>query len=217
MNNFIINSFIYNNYNTIDSIYKYIKLKSKLTIEFNDIKIELTKLIKNNIIFFHNKNYKLSNEGNVILNDNKYYYSKIIIKLLKKYSKKYTIYTLKKIRLEQQKLRLYLINNKTHKCILCDKKLPLCLLETAHIKPHYLLSSCEKNNVNIVEFMCRYCHNLYDNGYLGINNGILCISKFLNDSFDLKYNSKIILSYNIHNSKYFDFQYKYIFKNERLI
>jgi hypothetical protein len=212
MNNFIINSFIYNNYNTIDSIYKYIKLKSKLIIEFNDIKNELNNLIKNKILLFDSNNYQLTEKGSIILNDHIYYYAIYIINFLKKYSKKYTIYTLKKIRLEQKKLRLYLINNKKHQCILCDKKLPLCLLETAHIKPHCLLSSCEKNNVNIVEFMCRYCHNLYDNGYLGINNGILCISKFLNDSFDLKYNSKIILSYNIHNNKYFDFQYRYIFK-----
>ena len=212
MNNYIINSFIHNNTNTINDIFAYIKLKSNSTIELNDIKNELNYLIRNKIIVINSNNYELTEKGNIILNDHKYYYAKYIINFFKKYSKKSIIYSLKKQRLEQQKLRLYLINNKNHQCILCDKKLPLCLLETAHIKPHCIISSYEKNDNNIVEFMCRYCHSLYDNGYLGINKGVLCVSKFLYDYYDIKYNNKDIISYNQHNSKYFDFQYKYIFR-----
>ena len=81
----------------------------------------MTKLIKNNIIFFNNKNYELSNEGNVILNDHKYYFSKIIIKFYKKYSKNNIKYELREIRQEQKQLRNYLISNKTKMCIICEK------------------------------------------------------------------------------------------------
>ena len=152
MKDYIINSFILQDKNSLIDIYNYIKLRYDNLVEINDIKTELTKLIKNNIIFFHNKNYKLSNEGNVILNDNKYYYSKIIIKFYKKYSKNNIKYELREIRQEQKQLRTYLITNKTQMCIICEKKLPLCLLETAHLKPRCILNNNEKNDKNIVEF-----------------------------------------------------------------
>ena len=74
MKDYIINSFILHDNNTLIDIYKYIKFRYDNSVEINDIKTELTKLIKNNLIFFHNNNYKLSNEVNVILNDHKYYY-----------------------------------------------------------------------------------------------------------------------------------------------
>jgi hypothetical protein len=157
--------------------------------------------------------YELTNEGNVILNDHIYYNSRIIIRFFRKYTKKQKIYVLKEIRLEQQKLRTYLINNKQHKCIMCNKHLPLCLLETAHLKPRCLLNSNEINDNNNVEFMCRYCHNLYDNGYLGLYNGLLHISSFI-DNYDLHYNKNtLIVYYNIQNKKYFNFHYNYIYKS----
>ncbi len=172
----------------------------------------MTKLIKNNIIFFNNKNYELSNEGNVILNDHKYYFSKIIIKFYKKYSKNNIKYELREIRQEQKQLRNYLISNKTQMCIICEKKLPLCLLETAHLKPRCLLNNNEKNDKNIVEFMCRYCHNLYDNGFLAVYKGLLQVSTFINQ-YDLHYNkNKQISHYNLQNKKYFIFHYNYIYK-----
>ena len=92
MKDYIINSFILHDNNTLIDIYKYIKFRYDNSVEINDIKTELTKLIKNNLIFFHNNNYKLSKEGNVILNDHKYYYSKIIINFYKKYNKNLLIY-----------------------------------------------------------------------------------------------------------------------------
>ena len=61
MKDYIINSFILQDKNSLIDIYNYIKLRYDNLVEINDIKTELTKLIKNNIIFFHNKNYKLSN------------------------------------------------------------------------------------------------------------------------------------------------------------
>ena len=76
MKDYIINSFILQDNNTLIDIYNYIKIRYDKSVEINDIKTELIKLTKNNIIFLHNINYKLSKEGNVILNDHKYYYSK---------------------------------------------------------------------------------------------------------------------------------------------
>ena len=91
----------------------------------------------------------------------------------------------------------YLINNKEHICIICNKKLPLCLLETAHIKPRCLLNYNEICDNNIVEFMCRYCHTLYDNGLLGINNGQLCVSTTLHNYNLDCISNKHISSYNL--------------------
>jgi len=213
MKDYIINCFILQDNNTLLDIYNYIKFRYDNLVEINDIKTELTKLIKNNIIFFNNKNYELSNEGSVILNDNKYYYSRIIIKFYKKYSKNNIKYELREIREEQKQLRNYLIANKTQMCIICEKKLPLCLLETAHLKPRCILNYYEKNDKNIVEFMCRYCHSLYDNGFLSVYNGLLQVSSFINQ-YDINYNkNKQILIYNTQNEKYFIFHHTYIYKH----
>lgn len=212
MKDYVIDSFIFKNNNTLTDIYKYTKFRYNNSLEINDIKREITKLIKNNIIFFHNNNYKLSKEGNVILNDHKYYYSKIIIIYCKKYNKNHRKYELIEIRQEQKQLRNYLISNKKQLCIICEKKLPLCLLETAHLKPRCILNNNEKNDKNIVEFMCRYCHNLYDNGFLAVYNGLLQVSTFINQ-YDLHYNNnKQIHYYNLQNEIYFIFHYNYIYK-----
>ncbi len=101
---YIINSFIFKETNTLNDIYEYCKKKYNIS-DNNKIKLELNYLIKNKIIFF-NINYQLTDEGIVILNDNKYYYARIIFKFFKKYSKNYKKYQLKEIRLEQQALRI---------------------------------------------------------------------------------------------------------------
>ena len=207
MKDYIINSFILQDNNTLIDIYNYIKIRYDKSVEINDIKTELIKLTKNNIIFLHNINYKLSKEGNVILNDHKYYYSKKIIKFYQKYKKHHITYELREIRQEQQRLRNYLISNKKQLCIICEKKLPLCLLETAHLKPRCILNNIEKNDNNIVEFMCRYCHNLYDNGFLAVYKGLLQVSTIINQ-YDLQYNkNKQIPYYNLQNETYFMFHY----------
>ena len=209
---YIINIFILQDNNTLIDIYNYIKFRYNNLVEINDIKKELNKLIKSNLIFFNNNIYKLSKEGIVILNDHKYYYSKIIINFYKKYSKNNIKYELREIRQEQKQLRNYLISNKKQMCIICEKKLPLCLLETAHLKPRCILNNNEKNDKNIVEFMCRYCHNLYDNGFLAVYNGLLQVSTFINQ-YDLHYNNnKQIHYYNLQNEIYFIFHYNYIYK-----
>jgi len=212
MKDHIINSFILQDKNSLIDIYNYIKLRYNKSVEINDIKTKLIILIKNNIIFVDNKNNELTEEGHVILNDHKYYYSKIIIRFFKKYNKTHRKYQLREIRKEQQQLRNYLITNKQNICIICDKKLPLCLLETAHLKPRCILNNNERNDKNVVEFMCRYCHNLYDNGFLAVYNGLLYVSTFI-DNYDLDYNkNKQITFYNLQNEKYFIFHYKYIYK-----
>jgi hypothetical protein len=214
MKDYIINSFILQEINTLLDIYNYIKNHYEITVDINDIKIELTNLIKNKIIIFNNKKYELSNEGNIILEDHKYYYSKIIIKFYKTTIKGiecHKKYELREIRKEQQLLRNYLITYKKHICIICEKKLPLCLLETAHLKPRCILNNYEINDKNIVEFMCRYCHNLYDNGLLSVYNGLLQVSTLINN-YDLQYEqNKHICIYNLQNAKYFIFHYKYIY------
>jgi len=213
MNNYIINAFILKDINTLTEIYNYIKCRYNTSIDINNIKLELKQLIKNNILFIDNYNYNLTKEGNIVLNDHKNYYSKIIIKFYKKYNKNHKKYELREIREEQKQLRNYLIHNKEHICIICNKKLPLCLLETAHLKPRYILNYNEKNDQNIAEFMCRYCHNLYDNGFLSVYNGLLQVSSFIYYYNDLNYNkNNHIQSYNLQNEKYFIFHYKYIYK-----
>ena len=114
--------------------------------------------------------------------------------------------------MEQDKLRKTLIDTKEHTCIICNKKLPLCLLETAHLKPRCILTNKEKNDINIVEFMCRYCHKLYDEGMIGVLNGQFCKTPEL-DTYDLNYNFNTIDVYNENNKKYFDYHYRNILKH----
>jgi hypothetical protein len=214
MKDYIINAFILENTNSLSDIFNYIKKRYMNTVELNKLKIEINCLVKKNIIFldYNTHMYHLTKEGNIILNDNIYYYSRIIVRFFRKHSKIHKIYELKEKRLEQQSLRVFLLTNKEHKCILCYKHLPTCLLETAHIKPRHLLTNSEKKDKNCVELMCRYCHVLYDNGYLGVNNGLLNVSYFLNDKYDIEYvKEQVILNYNSKNNRYFEFHYKFIY------
>jgi hypothetical protein len=210
MNSYIINVFILKNKNTLNEIYNYIKNRYHISIDIASVRGCISELMKNDIIFFHEKEYGLTDEGNVILNDTKYYYSKIIVRFLRGYRirKKYV---LREIRQEQQKLRKYLIDTKPHVCIICVKKLPLCLLETAHLKPRCILNYSEMNDINVVEFMCRYCHNLYDNGFLSVYNESLCVSDIIN-GYDINFTNKGIIYCNKNNEKYFNFHYRYIFR-----
>ena len=88
------------------------------------------------------------------------------------------------------------------------KKLPLCVLEAAHLKPLSIISTREKNNYNIVKLMCRYCHSLYDNGLIGVNKGIFEISpNFEINKYDLLYVENKI------NYIFFDYHYLHIYSN----
>ena len=111
---------------------------------------------------------------------------------------------------EQKKLRNFLINNKPPTCILCQKQYPLYVLECAHIKPRCISNYQERHDFNIVNWMCRNCHKLYDYGDLSINpNGILVESNDIS-YFDIDFNLKLE---EYHRSdKYFNYHYQHIFK-----
>jgi hypothetical protein len=115
--------------------------------------------------------------------------------------------------ISQHSLRDRLIKVRPHECIICDKKLPLCLLEAAHLKPLYCNTHRERNNYNIVEFMCRYCHTLYDRGLIGVNESVLVQSSQLDISkYDLSFpDYKVIKAYNKMNEQFFSYHYENIY------
>lgn len=165
--------------------------------------------VKNNIL---THNYILTKEGKYILNQLNIYYQRIIINSYRKYKiKSDKKYTLKEIRTEQQKLRNHLISNCSNICAFCEKKLPYFLLETAHIKPRCLLNYDEKHNYNNIIFLCRFCHVIFDKGYLGIYNNQLLISNKLNIlDYDLPIYTKN-KDYKKEQQIFFDFHYKFIY------
>ena len=77
----------------------------------------------------------------------------------------------------QKTLRNYLIKNKESKCILCNIEYPVEILETAHLKPNYLLNNIELSDEHNVELMCRNCHKFYDMGFVGVINGAVVKNK----------------------------------------
>ena len=93
----------------------------------------------------------------------------------------------KSSRPEHRRLRKFLLDNKEMKCIICQKNHPKYLLECAHIKPRYLSSELERNDVNIVNWMCRNCHKIYDIGDITIDEGILIKNDFIK-SYDFQDN-----------------------------
>lgn len=119
---------------------------------------------------------------------------------------------------EQKRLRKWLINNKEHKCIICQRQTPLYLLECAHLKSRQYCTLKERNDTRVVQWMCRNCHKLYDSGNVAIHNeGNLEISS----QFDVdKYKSFINLNYdntlNINDylkcKEYYDYHFNRVFK-----
>jgi hypothetical protein len=116
-------------------------------------------------------------------------YNKLHNKLPTNIKPIHTSFIILATRNEQKLLRLYLTNTKKHQCIICTKKLPLCLLDAAHLKPRYLITSTyERRNVHNVEFMCKCCHSLYDNGLISVKKGVFVKSTILdNILFDLDF------------------------------
>lgn len=209
MQKYIINSYILNPHGqTLESINNYIKTRYDNLVKYDDLQVELRKLCKNEIIYKSGLLFILTEKGKYILNDTKYFYARQIVEFFKKcvMRNKPKKHVLKEIREEQKKLRDYLIINKAHKCILCNKKMPLCLLETAHLIPRCVIKPDKRSDPNLVEFMCRYCHKLYDNGLLGVDmDGKLVISSKLSGcGYELSYQpGHIVISYTSNNSEYF--------------
>jgi hypothetical protein len=207
MDNTIILSFNLFNNPSFDDIFNYCNRFSHNSKKV--VQKYINNLIKNNILTY---NYILTKEGKYILNQLNIYYQRIIINSYRKYKiKNDKKYTLKEVRLEQQKLRKYLISNNSNICEFCEKKLPYFLLETAHIKPRCLLSYYDKQDHNNIIFLCRLCHVIFDKGYLSVFNNELLVSNKLNISeYDLPIYKK-----NKHlkkeQKKFFDFHYKCIY------
>ncbi len=116
---------------------------------------------------------------------------------------------------EMKKIRKIISKERLNKCIICNKIYPLCLLDCAHLKPRSIIKISERRNLDNIEFMCKCCHFLYDNGYISIKRGHLEVSDDIIDYnlFD-KNNEKIkiIEAYNQCNKEYFDYHYKYIYR-----
>lgn len=206
---YIINSFINSKVNTYDSIYYYINCHTDNTN--HNLDRELKELTKSTIINNNNGKYSLTKVGFEIMNNHIKYHITKIINFYRKYKKNSSKFVLVKYREEQHKMRQYLINNKDHICILCNKRLPLCLLDTAHIKPYCLLNKNEKQDTNNIEFMCKYCHILFDRGHIGIFNGDIKTSNIY--GYDINVSHKINI-YNNMNSKYFNYHYKFIYNHK---
>ena len=111
----------------------------------------------------------------------------------------------------QLSLRNYLLNNKKNRCVLCNYDFPFEVLETAHLKPTYLLDKLELKDENNVELMCRNCHKFYDLGYIGVFNGCIIKNKEVL-KYDYNISNKYIDNYNFQNTKYFNYHFKNIFK-----
>ena len=43
------------------------------------------------------------------------------------------------------------------------------LLDVSHLRPRNTLSANLYKNLDNVELMCKNCHNLWENGYIGVN------------------------------------------------
>ena len=110
---------------------------------------------------------------------------------------------------EQQKLRRYLLENKEHKCIICQKNYPTYVLECAHLKPRCVCNHIERNDFNVVNWMCRNCHKIYDNGDIGVNDGILIKNDFIED-FDFE--DKFMENEYLGGEKYYKYHILNIFK-----
>jgi len=209
---YIINSFYFREFSDINLIFGYVKNFIE-KIDKKKLKLKLNNLMRKNILKIENNKYVLTNKGLVIMRDNFNYYSNIVRKFILKRCILKKKYNLIEYRTEQHRLRKFLIENKEHKCVICDKKLPLCLLETAHLKPRKdLMNIGELLDSNIVNFFCVYCHKLYDYGYISVEDGRLKVSESLKNWEDLNYeDGKAIYIFDDKNRIYFDYHMKIVF------
>ena len=105
-------------------------------------------------------------------------------------------------------------------CSLCSKTYPLFLLETAHLRPRHTLSKPERITLDCVELMCRVCHSIYDNGFVGVDKeGIIGGCKDLNVYGHLPILSRIGTPYpfyNLRNEQYFLWHYEHVFRRGQI-
>jgi hypothetical protein len=203
------------------NLHNYIKLHLNNTVDVNTVSDIVRGLKKENTLVYQDNLYSMTEKGRYIINDHKRFYDKkvaIIVRIFRKLRDRRRgfrrTYRLKETRNEQATLRRHCIANRPNICVLCYKRLPLCLLETAHLKPRPTLNAIEIADENVAELMCRYCHPLYDAGMLGVLAGALCVSSELSlEAYDLVYTDGMVIeAYCESNKKYFDYHYRNVYR-----
>lgn len=119
--------------------------------------------------------------------------------------------TLSNSRKEQVFLRDYLIGSNTQaKCCICHKTFPVQFLIASHLKKRTSATLKEKKDFkNIVALMCSFgCDDLYERGYISVNDELIIINKNKNTTKDLEqYRNQIVgkkcLAWNENTMKYF--------------
>lgn len=119
-------------------------------------------------------------------------------------------------RKEQAAIRRLLFRNKpTGVCCICNKEYPVKFLWAAHIKKRSKCTLDEKKDLeNIAAPMCKFgCDELYEKGYIGVNNGNVIQLKDSDLTFDIQSYINAIannscLSWNDKTKYYFDWHYK---------
>ena len=67
-------------------------------------------------------------------------------------------------------------------CSICTQRMPCKVLDVSHLRPRSSLEPNEYRNLENVEFMCKNCHSLWDNGLIGVNNrGFIAIKNEILD------------------------------------
>ena len=101
-------------------------------------------------------------------------------------------------------------------CSMCSNTYPLFLLETAHLRPRHTLPKYERVSLDCVELMCRMCHSIYDNGFVGVGKeGTIVGRKDLTVYGHLPILSRIgrpYPFYNLRNEQYFSWHYEHVFR-----
>ena len=112
-------------------------------------------------------------------------------------------------RKEQSYLRKKIFNYRTiSKCSICDKKINIEFLVCAHIKKRSKCNDEEKRNINNVTPICKFgCDELFERGYIAVENGKIKVIKNSNTEFVNNYlnkiDSKICNVYNESNEQFF--------------
>lgn len=115
-------------------------------------------------------------------------------------------------RREQDFLRNYLFKGKSScVCGICGRTLPVSMMITSHIKKRSECSRQEKLDYkNIVMPMCKFgCDDLYEKGYIYVNDGIVKINskKWCTDDLKKelqKINGRVCKYYNENTKAYFE-------------
>ena len=205
------------------NLHNYIKLHFHDNIEPSRVEEVLRSLKKEKTLVCQDDIYCMTEKGAHIINAHKRVFDDavvVIIRVFRKYRNRRAFrrtYRLKETRPEQSALRNHCITNRPPICVICYKRLPKCLLETAHLKPRGMLNATEIADANVAELMCRYCHTLYDAGMLGVLSGVLCVSpEFSEGGYDIEYTAGTVIdAFSGLNKQYFDYHYANIYVGSR--